>query len=151
MPQEIALLDASVRDNISFAREGATMAEIEAASCAAAADDFIAALPEGYDTMLGQRARTLSGGQRQRLSLARAFLRGSPILLLDEPTTGLDLETARRVLEPLRGGVDGRTTIIVTHDPIALEIADRVITLEQGRAVRDQQLTRPRAPQRASA
>ncbi len=151
VPQEIALLDASVRDNIGFAREGATMAEIEAASCAAAADDFIAALPEGYDTMVGQRARTLSGGQRQRLSLARAFLRGSPILLLDEPTTGLDPETARRVLDPLRGGVHERTTIIVTHDPIALEIAERVITLDQGRVVGDRLVDRSRGPQKVIA
>ena len=138
VPQEIALLDASVLDNIGFAREGATRPQIERAARAASAEDFILALPQGYDTMLGQKARTLSGGQRQRLSLARAFLRQAPLLLLDEPTTGLDPDTARRVLAPLRGsGAEGRTTIIVTHDPVAMEVADRVLTLDQGQIVSD--------------
>ncbi len=137
VPQEIALLDSTVLDNIGFAREGATRAEIEAAARAASAEDFIHNLPRGYLTPVGQKARTLSGGQRQRLSLARAFLRASPILLLDEPTTGLDSDTARRVLEPLRQGAKGRITIIVTHDPVALEVADRVITLDHGAVVSD--------------
>ncbi len=137
VPQEIALLDASVGDNIGFARKDATLADIEAAARAASAEEFIEGLPRGYATLVGQKARTLSGGQRQRLSLARAFLRESPLLLLDEPTTGLDADTARRVLEPLRHGAASRTTIIVTHDPVALEIADRVITLDQGRVLSD--------------
>ena len=138
VPQEIALLDASVFENIAFARRGAELAQVERAARAAAAEDFILALPEGYETTLGQKARTLSGGQRQRLSIARAFLRDSPVLLLDEPTAGLDPDSARRVLEPLRGGdARGRTTIIVTHDPVALEIADRVITLDHGRVASD--------------
>ena len=94
--------------------------------------------------MVGQKARTLSGGQRQRLSLARAFLRDSPLLLLDEPTTGLDPQTARRVMQPLRWMSQHRTTIIVTHDPTALEIADRVITLSQGRVTADR-VRRPRS------
>lgn len=138
VPQEISLLDASVRDNIGFARHGATASQIENAARAADADQFIRSLPHSYDTMVGQKARTLSGGQRQRLSLARAFLKDSPLLLLDEPTTGLDPETARRVMEPLRWMSQDRTTIIVTHDPTALEIADRVVTLSQGRIVGDE-------------
>ncbi len=138
VPQEGALLDASVRDNIAFARHGATAAEVEAAARAAAADEFIRALPRGYETTVGQRARTLSGGQRQRLSLARAFLKDSPLLLLDEPTTGLDADAGLRVLQPLRDNRDpDRTTLIVTHDPVAMEMADRVITLDQGRVVSD--------------
>ena len=138
VPQEIALLDTTVRDNIGFARQGASAAEIEQAARAACAEEFILALPKGYDTLVGQRARTLSGGQRQRLSLARAFLRRSQLLVLDEPTTGLDSDSARRVLAPLRGpAARDRTTIVVTHDPIAMEIADRVVTLEEGRVVSD--------------
>ena len=138
VPQEVALLDASVRDNIAYARHGATTAEVERAAREASADEFIRALPLGFDTPVGQRARTLSGGQRQRLSLARAFLKDSPLLLLDEPTSGLDPEAARRVLQPLRGGgAAARTTIIVTHDPVAVEMADRVITLDAGRVVSD--------------
>ncbi len=138
VPQEGALLDASVRDNIAFARHGATAAEVEAAARAAAADEFIRALPRGYETTVGQRARTLSGGQRQRISLARAFLKDSPLLLLDEPTTGLDADAALRVLQPLRDNRDAdRTILIVTHDPVAMEMADRVITLDQGRVVSD--------------
>ncbi len=138
VPQDVALLDATVRDNIAYARHGASDAEVQAAARAAAAHEFIAALPRGYDTMLGQRARTLSGGQRQRVSLARAFLKDSPLLLLDEPTAGLDPDAARRVLQPLRERRQaGRTTIIVTHDPVAMEMADRVVTLDQGRMISD--------------
>lgn len=133
VPQETALLDASVRDNIAFARPEASDEQVREAARAADAHEFIQALPHGYDTHLGQRARTLSGGQRQRLAIARALLRNTPVLLLDEPTTGLDSDSARRVLEPLRRLADGRTTILVTHDPVALEIAHRVIHLGAGR------------------
>ncbi len=138
VPQEMALLDASVRDNIAYARHGASDADIVQAARAATADEFIRALPRGYETTVGQRARTLSGGQRQRVSLARAFLKDSPLLLLDEPTTGLDPEAARRVLQPLRDNRQpGHTIIMVTHDPVAVEMADRVVTLDHGRVVSD--------------
>jgi len=133
--QETLLLDASVAENIAFAKPGATDEEIERAARAADADAFIRALPEGYRTRTGQRGRSLSGGQRQRLALARALLRDSPVLVLDEPTTGLDAETARRVLAPLRNAAAGRTVIVVTHDPVAIEVTDRTIRLEQGRLI----------------
>ena len=140
VPQETLLLDASVHDNIAFARPSATGEQVVAAARAADADAFIRALPLGYASPVGQRARTLSGGQRQRLAIARALLHDSPVLVLDEPTTGLDAETARRVLEPLRRLAAGRTTLIVTHDPAALAIADRVVSLADGRLERPQLL-----------
>ena len=133
--QETMLLDASVEENIAFARPEATPEEVRAAARAADADTFIQALPDGYGTRIGQRGRSLSGGQRQRLAMARALLRDSPVLILDEPTNGLDPDTARRVLEPLRESARGRTVILVTHDPVAAEITDRTIRLEGGRVV----------------
>jgi ATP-binding cassette subfamily B protein len=135
--QETLLLDASVHDNIAFARPGATDVEVVEAAVAADADGFIRRLPQGYGTSIGQRGRSLSGGQRQRLALARAFLRRSPILVLDEPTTGLDPETARRVLDPLRSAAADRTVLLITHDPVALDYADRVVRLVDGEVVGD--------------
>lgn len=133
--QENLLLDASVADNIAFARPDATEEQVRAAAVAARADEFVQRLPAGYATRIGQRGRSLSGGQRQRLAIARALLRDSPVLLLDEPTTGLDPETARLVLQPLRAAAAGRTILIVTHDPVALEYTDRTIELDRGRVV----------------
>lgn len=135
--QETLLLDTSVRANIAFARPSASDDDVVAAARAADAHEFIEALPAGYDTTVGQRGRSLSGGQRQRIAIARAILHDAPVLILDEPTTGLDEQTSLRVLGPLRELVRGRTTILVTHDPVAMQAADRVVRIEDGRVVDD--------------
>ena len=130
--QETMLLDATVHDNIAFARPDATDQDVRDAARMADADTFIDALPQGYATRVGQRGRSLSGGQRQRISLARALLRGSPVLVLDEPTTGLDAETARRILAPLRSMAADHTVLLITHDPLAVDFADHVVHLDNG-------------------
>ncbi|MCO5994998.1 ABC transporter ATP-binding protein [Actinoallomurus rhizosphaericola] len=129
MQQENMLFPGTVRDNIAYGRPDATDEQIVAAARAAEAHDFITALPQGYDTPVGQRGRLLSGGQRQRIAIARAMLRDSPVLILDEPTTGLDAPTARRVLEPLRRLMAGRTTILITHDLHLAPQADKVVVI----------------------
>jgi ATP-binding cassette, subfamily B, bacterial len=131
--QETLLPDVTVREAIAQGRPGASDAEIEAAARAAGAHEFVIGLPDGYDTRLGQRGRTLSGGQRQRLAIARALVRDTPVLVLDEPTTGLDADAKAALLGPLRALAAGRTTIVVSHDPDVLAWADRVVRLEDGR------------------
>lgn len=130
VPQETSLLDASIAENIGFGRPGASRAEVEEAARRADADGFVRLLPQGYDTRVGQRGRSLSGGQRQRIAVARALLRDAPVLFLDEPTTGLDADTSRRLLDAVARHRAGRTVIVATHDPVALEYVDRVIRLE---------------------
>jgi ABC-type multidrug transport system fused ATPase/permease subunit len=132
--QETLLPDVPVREAIAQGRPGATGAEVEAAAQAAGAHDFIRALPDGYDTTLGQRGRRLSGGQRQRIAIARALVRDSSVLVLDEPTTGLDGAAKAAVLGPLRRLARNRTTILISHDPEVIASADRVVRIEHGRA-----------------
>ena len=107
------------------------------ASAARAADahEFIELLPEGYDTMVGQRGQTLSGGQRQRLAIARAMIRDAPVLLLDEPTTGLDVRSGRRIMDPLRRLMAGRTTVVISHNLLTVQDATRIVVLDRGRIV----------------
>jgi ATP-binding cassette, subfamily B, bacterial len=128
--QETMLFHASVAENVRFGRPGATAEEVEAAARAAGAHEFIASLPDGYDTRVGQRGRMLSGGQRRRVEIARTLLRDTPVVVLDEPTTGLDADAAAQVIKPLRTLVRGRTAVIITHDPALLACADRVIRIE---------------------
>jgi ATP-binding cassette, subfamily B, bacterial len=131
--QETLVFDGTIRENIAWGRPEATAADIVAAATAADAHEFITALPEGYDSRIGQRGRLLSGGQRQRLAIARAMIRDAPVLLLDEPTTGLDAESTRRVLEPLRRLMAGRTTVIISHNLLTVTDADLIVLLDHGR------------------
>lgn len=129
--QETLMLDTTVAENIAFARPDATREEVVVAAEAADADEFIRALPDGYESRIGQRGRNLSGGQRQRLALARALLRDTPVLILDEPTAGLDPTSAERVLEPLRRVAGDKAVLLITHDPLALAHVDRTVTMTQ--------------------
>ncbi len=133
--QENLVFDGTIRDNIAYGRPEASNADIEKAARAADAHAFIAALPKGYATVVGQRGRLLSGGQRQRIAIARAMIRDAPVLILDEPTTGLDAESGRRIMEPLRRLMTGRTTIIISHNLLTVQDADSVVVLEVGRIV----------------
>jgi ATP-binding cassette subfamily B protein len=133
--QETLVLDDTVRANIAYGRPGATDDEIEAAARAADAHDFVMELPEGYETSVGQKGRRLSGGQRQRIAVARAMIRDAPLLILDEPTTGLDGEAAQRVLEPLRRLMSGRSTLVISHNLLTVRDADLIVVLAAGRVV----------------
>lgn len=133
--QETTLFDETVRANIAYGRPDASDAEVEAAARAAAADGFIRALPQGYDTVVGENGVRLSGGQRQRLSIARAMLKDAPILLLDEATSALDTESERVVQEALQRLMTGRTTLVVAHRLSTIMKADRIDVLDEGRIV----------------
>ncbi len=135
VPQEGMLFHATVRENIAYGRPGASPHAVEAAARAADAHAFIAALPGGYDAVIGDKGRCLSGGQRQRLALARAILRGAPVLLLDEPTTGLDAVSAERVLALLRAAASRQACLLVTHDLRAAAHASEIVVLDEGRVI----------------
>ena len=135
VPQDTVLFGDSARENIRYGRPNATDAEIEAAAVAAAADEFLRALPQGYDTFLGERGIRLSGGQRQRIALARAILKNPPILLLDEATSALDAESERLVQEALEKLMRGRTTIIIAHRLATVLKANRIVVMDHGHKV----------------
>jgi ATP-binding cassette subfamily B protein len=133
--QETLVFDGTVQENIAYGRPGATEAEIVEAAQAADAHDFIEALPEGYATVVGQKGRRLSGGQRQRLAIARALVRDAPVLILDEPSAGMDAASTERLLDPLKRLMRGRTTIIISHTLQSVRDATSVVVLDAGRVV----------------
>jgi ATP-binding cassette subfamily B protein/subfamily B ATP-binding cassette protein MsbA len=133
--QDPILFSATIGENIAFGRPGATREQIEEAARRAQADDFIRALPQGYDTMLGERGVNLSGGQRQRLSIARAFLKDAPVLILDEPTSALDTHTERALIDCLCELMRGRTTFIIAHRLSTVRHANVIVVLDHGRVV----------------
>ena len=145
--QETVLFDDTIAHNIAYGRPGASPAEIEAAARAAHAHEFIAMLPRGYETRIGERGQRLSGGQRQRLAIARALLKDSPILVLDEATSSLDAESERLVQDALANLMRNRTSFVIAHRLSTVRSADAIIVLEHGRIVEtgrhDELLARP--------
>lgn len=133
--QEPVLFAASIAENIAYGKPDASDAEIVAAAQAANSHDFISRLPEGYETRAGERGARLSGGERQRISLARAFLRDSPILILDEPTSSVDMQTEKSIMEATEALMRGRTTFMIAHRLHTLKSCDLILVLDQGRLV----------------
>ncbi len=137
VPQHVLLFNASVADNIAYGRIDATPGQIEAAARLARAHEFITALPQAYDTLIGDRGVRLSGGQQQRLALARALLKNPPILILDEATAMFDPRGEAEFLDGAREALAGRTVILITHRPASLAIADRILRLDAGRILEE--------------
>ena len=135
VPQDAVIFATSARENIRFGRPEASDAEVEAAARAAAAHEFLAKLPEGYDTFVGERGVMLSGGQKQRIAIARAILRDTPVLLLDEATSALDAESERLVQHAVDALAQDRTTVIVAHRLATVKKADRIVVFDEGRIV----------------
>src|SRR5262249_45977462 len=134
--QEPVLFSASIAENIAYARFGASMDEVVNAAKAANIHDFITRLPQGYYTQVGERGAQLSGGERQRVSLARAFLKDAPLLVLDEPTSSVDVATEAAIMEALDRLMQGRTTFIIAHRLSTLDGCDIRLELDRGRLVR---------------
>ncbi|MBB3021402.1 ATP-binding cassette subfamily B protein [Microvirga lupini] len=137
VPQEPTIFAASVLDNIRYGKPEATEDDVRRAAELASADGFIRALPQGYQTQIGERGVTLSGGQRQRLAIARAILKDAPILLLDEATSALDAESERKVQGALDRLMEGRTTLVIAHRLATVRSADRILVMDQGRIVEE--------------
>jgi ATP-binding cassette subfamily B protein len=131
------LFSVSIRDNIAYGRPDAPLDEIQAAARAAGADGFITELPEGYETVVGERGYTLSGGQRQRIAIARTLLVNPPILILDDATSAIDVQVELTIHHALRTLMQGRTTLIIAHRLSTISLADRVVLLDAGRIVAD--------------
>jgi ABC-type multidrug transport system fused ATPase/permease subunit len=130
--QDSLLFSGTIRENIAFGRRNATEQEIVAAAVTANAHEFIHRLPDGYDTLVAERGSSLSGGEKQRIAIARAVLRDTPILILDEPTSSLDAASERLVIDALERAAVGRTTLIIAHRLTTVRLADRVVVLEKG-------------------
>jgi ATP-binding cassette subfamily B protein len=135
VPQDAAIFAVSAMENIRFGRPEASDADVIAAAKAAAAHDFISALPDGYDTYVGERGVMLSGGQKQRIAIARAILRDAPILLLDEATSALDAESERLVQAAVENLSADRTTLVIAHRLATVKKADRILVMDQGKIV----------------
>jgi ATP-binding cassette, subfamily B, bacterial len=135
VPQDSTVFSSTALENIRYGRPDASASEVQAAALAAHADGFIRALPQGYDTDLGERGVRLSGGQRQRISIARALLQNPPLLLLDEATSALDAESEHMVQAALEAALQGRTTIVIAHRLATVLRADRIVVMEAGRIV----------------
>jgi ATP-binding cassette subfamily B protein len=133
--QEPVLFSTTIAENIAYGRPDANAEDIAAAARAANAHEFIEALPDGYYTQVGERGMMLSGGQRQRIALARAFLRDAPVLILDEPTSSVDLKTEAAIIEAMERLMAGRTTLIVAHRLDTLRHCDVVYAVQDGRLV----------------
>jgi ATP-binding cassette subfamily B protein len=131
------LFSISIRDNIAYGRPDASLEEIQAAASAANADEFIVRLPEGYDTVIGERGYTLSGGQRQRIAIARTLLLNPPILILDDATSAIDVHVESGIYEALRGLLTQRTTIVIAHRISTIALASRVLLIDEGRVIAD--------------
>lgn len=137
VPQDVALFADTIAENIRYGGPNASLEAVRQAAVAANADGFIEALPQGYETRLGERGVTLSGGQRQRIAIARAILRNAPILLLDEATSALDAESEAAVQKALERVMEGRTTLVIAHRLATIQKADRIIVLDQGRIIEE--------------
>jgi subfamily B ATP-binding cassette protein MsbA len=137
VPQDPALFSGTIRDNIAYARPGASAAEVEAAARGAHAHEFVERLPQGYDTLVGERGIKLSGGQRQRVAIARAILKNPAVLILDEATSNLDTESERLIEDALAKLLVGRTTLIIAHRLSTVRRADRLVVLDHGRIVEE--------------
>jgi ABC-type multidrug transport system fused ATPase/permease subunit len=133
--QDAPLFDGTVRENVAYGVRSAPEEELRAALDAAAAAGLADELPDGLDTRTGQRGRALSGGQRRRVAMARALLQDAPVLVLDEPSAGLDAEATRRLLGPLQRLMRERATLLVTHDLALAAAADEIVVLDEGRVV----------------
>ena len=131
------LFSLSIRDNIAYGKPRADFTDIEAAARAAGADEFIRELPNGYDTVVGERGYTLSGGQRQRIAIARTLLVNPPVLILDDATSAIDVQVELRIHDGLRHLLDGRTTLIIAHRLSTISLADRVLLMDEGQIVAD--------------
>jgi ATP-binding cassette subfamily B protein len=137
VPDEPFLFSVSIHDNIAYGRPDASRAAVVEAATAAGADGFIGHLPDGYDTVVGERGYTLSGGQRQRIAIARALLVNPPVLVLDDATSAIDVTVEQRIHSSLREQMRGRTTLIVAHRLSTISLAGRVVLIEDGRVVAD--------------